>query len=69
MFSRKKVSAWHIGNDHGPASELSVADTGFSRTGGVDLLFKLNNEVHFGHKKILILTDFIQYSILHAFIK
>ena len=34
------------------------ADTGFSRTGGVTLIFGLNNEVHYGHKRTLILTGF-----------
>ena len=39
----------------------SVADTGFSQTGGVSLLLGLKNEVQFGHKRTLILTGF--YSV------
>ena len=36
----------------------AVADTGFSQTGGVGLLFGLKNEVQFGHKRSVILTSF-----------
>ena len=38
--------------------DITVADTGFSRTGGVGLLYGLNNEVQFGHKKTPILAGF-----------
>ena len=36
----------------------TVADTGFSRNGGVGPLFELKNEVHFGHKRTLIQIGF-----------
>ena len=40
------------------ALHATVADTGFSRTGGVGLLFGLKNKVHFGHKRSLVLIGF-----------